>query len=769
MSTIAMKDTQRYGVSDSNNSHLRDPKGNLINETSLMHGVNSSVEDSGNIITLRKRGDKENNKNALLDNFRSQSLTIGLIGGDKYKQQRKGSNVFVGHKISGRRPSDNLLNMMISAEEQPTKSDNNIKNHLQVRDKNTMHKHIRPLSYESVDTNPSDLFDSASHSTFSSNEEDTTIPSSNIKKQLQSRIPLNKRGQSTSNLPNNYSNTKLLKNLNHSQFFANNNNSSKVVLTPCQKLRLRKELSEMAFRNSVKGKEKFFDECKDDIIQDKDIDQSQVWNIPMAAYSTTSFLNNTKKRSQNHNNNSSSKQRVVSDNFLMNSPSSPTTTSSNQSIKTFPRLSPQQQQSTVFNLPMSPIPGISNVSDFQYLHDTSKNLSTTYIETSNNLSKNLLNKRNKMSHFLPIDIKMASDQGMEDLLLISEDKLNKLSYSRPSWLPPKENTEKILHEREISHNIKRVSLQELNKKKLENYQKYKDEENYKKYLKILNKDNNSISSSNIKNLKNLIWDTNLSKQIDNNTNDNDEIRIKYYKKMLKNNESIETFEKLIKILNKIEFPNEKEKEINNLIDRFNSKDNTKIIEDLRLLLKLKSISQIGLQNGDSIIFYNLLKMSNKLINIQEIWGIGNLIQINVFNETVKEEFDLNVLKNKIIKNYLIKNGNNQFNNEFNTDCININTWWNIMYYLNHELFMWIIDILIIYQRNTGNITKIFYSLLLNVLMNYHFGFNDLITLQQLYVTNSNFSIPEPKTIDNRQLIKSNKIFIKKWLHYYKKF
>ncbi|CAI4937380.1 ANL_HP_G0206560.mRNA.1.CDS.1 [Saccharomyces cerevisiae] len=72
----------------------------------------------------------------------------------------------------------------------------------------------------------------------------------------------------------------------------------------------------------------------------------------------------------------------------------------------------------------------------------------------------------------------------------------------------------------------------------------------------------------------------------------------------------------------------------------------------------------------------------------------------------------------------------------------INTWWNILQRMDHKLFMWVMDVIIVHNgQNFANYPskmeifkdkvvvnyKILVSLIVNVLLNYHFGYDNLET------------------------------------------
>lgn len=72
-------------------------------------------------------------------------------------------------------------------------------------------------------------------------------------------------------------------------------------LTPSQKYRLRKEQSEMNLRNTIKRKEKFYDSQEQILeLQEGDVDDSLIWNVPMASLSTNSFLASAKPDDMNN-------------------------------------------------------------------------------------------------------------------------------------------------------------------------------------------------------------------------------------------------------------------------------------------------------------------------------------------------------------------------------------------------------------------------------------------------------------------------------------
>lgn len=634
-----------------------------------------------------------------------------------------------------------------------------------------------------------------------------------------------------------------------SKFFAHSNSTTAILntkkmnastntsrLTPSQKFRMRRANGSSNLRKSIKGKEKFYEEQEQNMdLQEGDIDGSLIWNIPMASLSTSSFLiNNDNKINTNTNtttfNNNNNKLKPQQANSII-SPSSPTfkrnskygrnlsndnlsinssmnsVTSSEfnytkppsilgnrkSAISLFSNSSNNNQQYNLdfSTLPPSPIPGVDNMTDFQYMENTSRDITSVYLHNSSTLSQYKLTERTQSADTLPLQMKDASDQGMEDLLLVSGEKMDLISSSRPSWLPPKDSTEKKLHEEVIRKTLSCASMEQLEKGKDRDEQILKNETNRQKYILLLNR--GITRNSSIKDLKKIILETNI----------NDDLRFSIYNELLQSEENgiitefyMENFDNMMHILNRMQFPKDKELEIERLISKrlinrincYGKPMNEDVYNKLYLLLQLKSISSQGLCPGDELLFYHLL-LSESHKSLNDVWKITNLIQMTCFNDKIKDKFNSKILdKNGISGNYLFEKSG--FELEFNENVLNFDNFWNIFERIEHELFMWILDFIIIqngqsFKNNPINKKdwegksweeyknkrvilnyKILISLTLNVLLNYHFGYNDLKSLGD--VEDSKFCIPiRVEGILEAEEI--SRLFIGRWQHYYKRF
>ena len=592
---------------------------------------------------------------------------------------------------------------------------------------------------------------------------------------------------------------------------------SKTPLTASQRYRMRREQNEVSLRHSIKEKEKFYEEQNGILeLQEGDIDDSLIWNIPMASFSTSSFLNTSvpngkgksrhrtlaNKHSGNLQPHQSQQQpqpqlphtpqkHAPSQSAPVNDAHGPAAVypqGHNHKFAGSKRAAMSMPMLDFGQMPTSPIPGINNVSDLQYIQETTKNLSSVYLHSQNRLSRSKLSHRAQSAEFLPLDLKAASEQGMEDLLLVSSDKLDAVSNSRPSWLPPKDPEEKKLHDYEISKSISMASIEQLDKSKNREEQLIRDETNRAKLVLLLDRDitrNSSLAS-----LKKIVWETSFST----------ETRAQIYSELLQSKDCIiteryvESFDKLTKLLNTMDFPKGKEVEIQQQINndllhkRAGQENNDKVPEDLMLLLKMKAISQQGLIPGDALLFYHFL-LDDSFATTKDVWNMVSLVQMTCFSDLCKSKYDAKILQSRgVVANYLLKT--DDFKAEFNPSCLNSTTWWNILERVDHQLFMWIIDVVVVgnaqsfknypikkqeyegkdwetYRSKRVVVNyKIQLAFALNVLLNYHFGFNDLNDLAVLEDKNFSIPIPMEQLLDSTEV---NGMLIRKWLHYYKKF
>ncbi|EDO17037.1 hypothetical protein Kpol_530p6 [Vanderwaltozyma polyspora DSM 70294] len=735
----------KYEVSGENMTELPQPRGLFIHRNDRPISDDSIVTKNSELFSSGFSDDNNSGASSVeTDELSSEgginlglnNLTVGPIASDE-------------HNMDGSFISDNFEESFISTDSVST---------LHIPNENR--NHDKSFSYENGPQ-------SRAHKMISTNTTSSTINANNMK--------------STGTLPpfrprsNSYSS----KHLGTSTLYDHSNSTSAILpnkqhyLTPSQRYRMRKERNDTSLRNSIRKKERFYDEQEPNMeLQEGDIDDSLIWNIPMASFSTNSFLM------------SSGDPKHVRSHQSKPQPRFP----QRHNFGSVPHFQPPLMSSALdFKaMPTSPVPGIDSTSDLQFIRETTENLSSVYLQSSNRLSRSKLLERTDSAEVLPIEFKEASEKGMEDLILVSEDKLDVVSHSRPSWLPPKDPEEKKLHENQISKSMSIASFEQLDRNKESEERHIQDETNRQKYVLLL--DRGVTRNSSIQSLKKMIWETPLTV----------DTRWSIYDQLLQSDvrliseQYIESFEQIMQVLNKMEFPRNKETEIEKLIDnsiknKISGKQN--ISNDLLLMLQLKSISHQGLIPGDELLFHHFLTDPSTNQSLQHVWELVNLIQLTCFNDFTKEKYDIKIVEPRgVVSKYLSQD--DSFKSEFNTSCLNSTTWWNILERVDHNLFMWIMDIIVVansqcfknypinrekfknksweYYKSKKVIVeyKVLASFALNVLLNYHFGFNDLISITTL--EDKSFCIPMPldNLFDEGYI---NNVFIRKWLHYYKKF
>lgn len=103
---------------------------------------------------------------------------------------------------------------------------------------------------------------------------------------------------------------------------------------------------------------------------------------------------------------------------------------------------------------------------FQGLSPVAQDISTFYDSSSRQMIEKDLRERSCMVSGLDGRFAAASNEGLDDTKLISSEKLDQISHTRPLWLPPKDKLEDQQHEREISK-VLNQSVKHAEKRKLE--------------------------------------------------------------------------------------------------------------------------------------------------------------------------------------------------------------------------------------------------------------------------------------------------------------
>ncbi|SSD61829.1 uncharacterized protein SCODWIG_03590 [Saccharomycodes ludwigii] len=578
----------------------------------------------------------------------------------------------------------------------------------------------------------------------------------------------------------------------------------------------------------------------------------EIWNVPIAASSTSTFLTTMNTSINGKNNSASNNRKTKSLSSSSNAttsisgfPATTATTTSSSSknlssthIQTSPLATPQLpvSQNLDYNcMQPSPIPGVTKkgreLNDF--FQKTTNNLTQIYEASSKNYGASQLQKRKIFAESLPLSLKNASDEGFEDLTLVSEDKLQYISNSRPMWLPPKDVSEKTKHDKFIGDAINTASVEQMNRSNNLQKQLIMLGKNQKRLDDILSK-GILTKQHYLVELRSMCWESRglffSNKGKKNNM-------LKTYNTLLLNDviQLLERYQPFEKFTNNDDpqmlkdYPPTKTSEIirliqNNIPKYNNSNGNTSIPRNLLKLLQYKSFTIEGILPGDIVLFNHFLYLfddgdsgtadntAQEKNNLATIWNITCLLQSTVFNNSnVKLKFEEKIVapstSGNVIYRYLSKEAS--FSKEFNSNVLNWDNLWVIFGRISHDLLQWCLDIIVVnntavfykadhsyyvdklrkklessthgynkYEKlweywNTKymvNNYKILLSLVLNVLLNYHFGFNDFNDLREnmdskfMIIGGSNGNLGFD---DDELLLEAG--FIKKWLYYYKKF
>lgn len=535
--------------------------------------------------------------------------------------------------------------------------------------------------------------------------------------------------------------------------------NTKKPLTPSQRYRLRREQNKIHLQHSIKQKELFYDEDAK-LSANELLDESLVATIPMASHSSAFLTQRKQKRSS--------------------ASGSSATSSSSSKGGAGGCGSGSGKIIDTHDMPPSPIPGVQRMSDLEYFQQVGRNLSVVYQKSEYEITKSRLLERTQSAELLPFDFKNASEEGMEDLKLVSDDKVSMVTSTRPCWLPPKGQEERKSHEREVRKTLSMASIEKLESSHRREEQEVKDEINRQKVVLLIDRGLNRKSS--LPDLRRIAWETGFSsckRSLIYNTVLNTEHNVISNKYM----DKLEELDEIIKC-KMTPFPSTQMAEINKLADDMHIGVTPSLRPHLVKLLQWKSISKYGIQTGDNYLMYHLLLEG---FEVEEIWKLANLLQLTCFNSTTRDKYDNRIMnKDGVVGRYMRKDA--AFAEEFNSRYLNYMTFWNCLARVDHELFMWILDIIVAenakvsrYDANNKQMQaldwdafkekhvtvnyKILCSLTLNVLLRYHFGWNNLLHLDEL---SSSFRLIQ--AIDEYQPIREqNALFVRKWNHYYAKF
>lgn len=434
----------------------------------------------------------------------------------------------------------------------------------------------------------------------------------------------------------------------------------------------------------------------------------------------------------------------------------------------------------IVNSPLTKLPNvsgysISNYDSFNDLSPMAQQLSQFYEASVQNHVDFELQQRSNLVSKIPSVDSFQELSKLDDLKLMSQEKLNQFSITRPIWLPPKDKHESLKHENEFKKMMFRQG--EIKKiKKSKEIQRERDRMIGDARLKYLcNKPKDELlKNSHLIEIKKLIWRSLIDYKLKY------ELILKCEIINFKN--IIHTVKDEIELLNKYKL-------ITN--DNQNDEDNEEEENEI-LIIESSEFYKFEYYSKDliSILLNKDLNLINKEI-MNLIIILNNLILdkdsnelINKFNKNLKKNFKKilnNEFKNRIYNNLSKNINNSNLNSKSNSNnlsskysnedlendinSLNFNDFFKLISnkkYLSDDIILKIFTLFLIY-----NDYKICYSFIIVILTNY---FNsDWGTLHDLVNNVSSDNGKEYK--DNEPLIqiKDQELFWGRIYNLYKKF
>ncbi|KAI5965883.1 SBE2 [Candida pseudojiufengensis] len=405
---------------------------------------------------------------------------------------------------------------------------------------------------------------------------------------------------------------------------------------------------------SILRKKKYEENDDDEEILSNDLD-NLIFNVPMiknhnVIYKSSPYQN-TSRSSSNSNNSSNSNLTILSRNDLLVGDGSdkynirPCPLPGKLSTTNLPTLNTQKDDSILEEEEEEP-----QNSSFNDDSEIIQNISQFYTKRSESNSKLMkLSRETNLMYKLPSFIK--SQSSLEDLHLISPEKLNFLDQTRPINLPPKSSIDKSKHNKEFNKNLNNFEshLKNQQDSRSRNFQQYLIlRQSWLKELSLLmeldNKNFNKKLTNDKNHLRKLIWDCNVPTVNDLNFN--------FLIKVLSNNyssqDSIHTIKNSFELFNKKldsitgVMKQNKDIEFNKILDNILTKPILSArknfdIEKFKLnfinLLYIKSISETGLNEKDYILITILLVIFPQISKLN-IYILLELINQEIFNRDI---------------------------------------------------------------------------------------------------------------------------------------
>jgi hypothetical protein len=377
---------------------------------------------------------------------------------------------------------------------------------------------------------------------------------------------------------------------------------------------------------------------------------------------------------------------------------------------------------------MSPLPGTSSF----YIHnDEAKSISKFYEATNQVYVNSEMTKRQISQTTLPQMCTDASRRGLDDGKLISNEKLEVLSPSRPIWLPPKSSAESLKHDKDYQKMIIQIAKKE--KKLKEEQAKFQeDQARYKqRWLEF-----SQSSHSQLVDVQKLCFKCSIP----------DHLRYKIWSDVMfeRLDEPLDEYTQLKTKLESIKaFPESQLQEIHSLTKTLMTKyqkfqKGQELHDKLVNLIQLQMISTKGFHEGDELLFATMLLKFNQI----DSFKLVQLIKSTILTQTNDTKFSKSLEKSTL----------KRYTPEQDHKALKLLTHDSIIKLITHfpEALCFPMFDLVIMKNNY----KLWLSLLVVILRDHHLGFN---SLEELFKTQQQVMIDDWFK------------FSSKIVHYYRKF
>lgn len=368
-------------------------------------------------------------------------------------------------------------------------------------------------------------------------------------------------------------------------------------------------------------------------------------------------------------------------------------------------------------------PSLMKNPSFNVLSPTAQQLSTFYEFSSHTQAEAELKKRRLQSMPSTADPSLIS--ALDDLTLASAEKLSKLSVTRPSWIPPKDETELHRHEREFKKMIERTSKESLKESKRQ--VKLKQEKTIGDARLEYLSEKNTLSSSNCSEIRKFITITEVNpttkyklfrKMITYKLGDNILLSPPFQRRESLDQSFDEKLEKLdiVALLDNVhQKPTDNELSCLDTILQPIARPIPSNSIDVNLLPKIPALPIQTLLPRLAKIGLTLLRNNYSTPQVRDIvyW-----LHAHIFTVKFKEEFTKLLTKPSISKQF------KAFRDDYS--ILTVPTSLDLLLDLEDWIISKAIELLIVFW-SLGNSrgVRIFIALVICIIRDYHFGWNNL--------------------------------------------